>query len=96
MKPLKLEDFMPHVHTRFRVTEATELELELTAATDRSNAQLEQFSLIFIGPASSCLPQRLYELSHSQMGNIERFLVPLGPDKTGMRYEAAFSRFVES
>jgi hypothetical protein len=96
MKSLELEDFIPHVHTRFRVAGEEELELELTSATDRSNAQLVQFSLIFTGPVSSCLPQRLYELSHLRMGNVELFLVPVGPDRAGMGYEAAFSRFVES
>lgn len=96
MKPLKLEDILPHVHTRFQVAGEVPLELELASATDRSNSRLEQFSLIFAGPASPCLPQRLYELSHAGMGNVELFLVPVGPDETGMQYEAAFSRFVES
>lgn len=89
-----LGDFTPHLHTQFQVE--GEEKLELTSATDHSNAQLEQFSLIFTGPVSPCLPQRLYALSHPQMGNVELFLVPVGPDKTGMRYEAVFSRFIES
>lgn len=96
MKLHKLEDFIPHLHTRFQVAGEEKLELELTSATNHSNAQLEQFSLIFTGKASPCLPQRLYELTHPRMGHVELFLVPVGPDETGMRYEAAFSRFVES
>jgi uncharacterized protein DUF6916 len=96
MKALKLEDFIPHGHGRFQVAGEVPLELELTSATDHSNAQLEQFSLIFTGPVSPCLPQRLYELFHPGMGNVELFLVPVGPGETGMLYEAAFSRFIES
>lgn len=91
-----LGDFIPYLHTQFQIGGEEKLQLELTSATDHSNAQLEQFSLIFTGPVSPCLPQRLYELSHSQMGNVELFLVPIGPDKTGMGYEAAFSRFIAS
>ena len=91
-----LGDFTPYLHTQFQIGDEEKLELELTSATDYSNAQLEQFSLIFTGPISPCLPQRLYELSHPQMDNVELFLVPVGPDKTGNLYEAAFSRFVQS
>jgi hypothetical protein len=95
IEPLKLEDFIPHVHSQFQIAGEEKVELELTSATDHSNAQLEQFSLIFTGAVSPYLPQRLYALSHPHMGNVELFLVPVGPDQTGMRYEAAFSRFVD-
>ena len=91
-----LNDFIPHLHTPFEVGGEEKLELDLTSATDLSNAQLEQFSLIFTGPISPCLPQRLYDLSHPRLGNVELFLVPVGPDEAGMKYEAIFSRFVES
>jgi hypothetical protein len=30
------------------------------------------------------------------MGECELFLVPLGADASGMRYEAAFSRFIDA
>jgi hypothetical protein len=96
MKLLTLADFIPHLHTRFKVADKDDDELELTSATDRSNAQLVQFSLIFTGVASPYLPQGVYELTHPRMGNLELFLVPVGPDLTGMRYEAVFSRFAES
>lgn len=90
---LTCRDFAPHLHTRFRVEQLTEYELELTEVSDSSNALLEQFSLIFTGVASPWLKQGLYKLAHSQMAECELFLVPVGPDETGMRYEAAFSRF---
>jgi hypothetical protein len=95
-KTLAVEDFSPHLHTRFLVAGAGGEELELTSATDLSNAQLEQFSLIFTGKSSPWLPQSLYRLIHPLMGDIELFLVPVGPDAAGMRYEAVFCRFVES
>ena len=93
---LTSRDFAPHLHTRFRVAELTEYELELAEVSDSTNAQLEQFSLIFTGVASPWLNQGLYKLAHSQMPECELFLVPIGPDEKGMRYEAAFSRFTRT
>ena len=91
---LTIGDFAPHLHTRFRVLQPEGHELELTEVTDCSNAQLEQFSLIFTGAASPWLPQGMYKLAHSQMQECELFLVPIGPDAAGMRYQAVFSRFI--
>jgi hypothetical protein len=90
---LSLADFTPHVHTRFCVTGLSDYYLELTEAVDLSNAQLEQFSLAFSGVTSPWLPQGLYALTHPAMGECSLFLVPNGPDASGMRYQAAFSRF---
>ncbi|HYA37228.1 MAG TPA: hypothetical protein VEI74_03015 [Candidatus Methylomirabilis sp.] len=49
------------------------------------------FSLVFRGPLEPVLPQRIYRLEHGGLGTLEIFLVPLGPDKDGMRYEAVFN-----
>jgi hypothetical protein len=91
---LTLNDFAPHLHTRFRAATGADYELELAEVTDHSNAQLEQFSLIFIGIPSPWLPQGLYKLAHPQMGECELFLVPIGPGDAGMRYQAVFSRLI--
>jgi hypothetical protein len=37
------------------------------------------------------LAQGTYRLSHPQLGELELFLVPLGPAAEGMQYEAAFA-----
>jgi len=50
-----------------------------------------QFSLVFRGPAGRVLPQAIYRLAHAELGELELFLVPLGPDAQGSRYEAAFA-----
>ena len=77
-----LGDFSPYLHTQFQI--AGEEKLELTSVTDQSNAQLEQFSLIFTGAVSPCSPQRLYALSHPQMGNVELFSgTPSAPTRQG-------------
>jgi len=49
------------------------------------------FSLVFRAPAGTPLPQRIYRLHHEELGLLELFLVPIGPDADGMCYEAVFS-----
>ena len=40
----------------------------------------EVFSLFFHGPADSFVSQGIHRLKHSQMGELELFLVPVGRD----------------
>jgi hypothetical protein len=47
--------------------------------------------LLFRGPRTPVLPQRIYRLEHAVMGPLEIFLVPIGPDAEGMRYQAVFT-----
>ncbi len=55
-------------------------------------AGYEQFSALFLGPAAFVLPQRTYALRHEGLGALALFLVPVGRDAAGTRYEAVFSR----
>jgi hypothetical protein len=65
----------------------------LTAdTTSQEQAQRRlPFSLLFRGPREIVLPQRIYTLSHTTLGTFGLFLVPIGPDAEGMRYEAIFT-----
>src|SRR5260370_30663007 len=90
---LTRKDFAVHLHTIFKVETPAALELELEEIQDRSNARLEQFSVIFTGPMSPWLPQRTYTLLHPEMHQVALVLVPLGPPAARMVYEAAFTRF---
>jgi hypothetical protein len=73
--------------------------LELVEATESSEPggrgpegqERRQFSLVFRGPATPVLPQGSYPLGHQELDGLELFLVPIGPDSLGMRYEAAFA-----
>ncbi len=49
------------------------------------------FSLLFRGPEGMELPQGVYKVAHDDLGDGEIFLVPLGPGKEGMLYEAVFN-----
>jgi hypothetical protein len=49
------------------------------------------FSIVFRGAREIALPQRMYRMRHETIGDFEIFLVPIGPDREGMRYEAIFT-----
>jgi len=50
------------------------------------------FSLIFRSNSRSHLPQAIYAVGHPKLGDLELFLVPIGPDAEGrMRYQAVFN-----
>jgi hypothetical protein len=51
----------------------------------------QQFSLFFSGPVDAMLPQGTYALRHPELGDLDVFLVPLGPRDGAVRYEAAFA-----
>ena len=91
---LSSADFQPHLHTIFQIELPKALEVELAAVTDSSNPQVEQFSLLFLGPMSSPLRQGTYAFLHPKMGRQELFLVPLGPRDGRMAYEAVFARLI--
>ena len=48
------------------------------------------FRLHFHAPRESLLPQAMYHFRHTDLGSFDIFIVPLGPDDVGMRYEAVF------
>ena len=49
------------------------------------------FSVVFEGPLEHVLPQRTWPLDHAELGRLEIFLVPLGPEGDAMRYQAVFT-----
>jgi hypothetical protein len=81
---------------RVRPAGAPPLTFELIEATDLSRGgtpppnHRAPFSLVFRGPREPCLPQQTYQLEHDELGAFDLFVVPIGPDAHGMRYEAVF------
>jgi hypothetical protein len=96
-KVADFEDFARHRHERFRVAlENDEVDVELIEATDLGPAAVvagrrRTFSLVFRGPRDPALPQKIHSLNHAALGVLQIFLVPIGPDGVGMRYEAIFN-----
>jgi hypothetical protein len=88
-------DFAECLHTVFQIQAPGGgiVPLELISVTERDDApRLEQFSLLFRGPAAPLLPQQIHDWSHEKLGNRKMFFVPIGPLEGGMGYEVVFNR----
>ncbi len=93
--------FAPHVGETFRIsTDGSQSpDLQLVEATDLSTRYPSEqakergrpFSIIFRGPRDILLPQRTYRVEHDQIGTFDLFIVPVGQDRDGLRYEAVFN-----
>lgn len=96
---LTLPRLAPFVGSSFSVALLApwDLRLELAEAsplspqTSFTGAFRAPFRLIFHGPAQPVQPQATVPLDHPELGRLEIFLVPIGPDARGMRYEAIFT-----
>src|SRR5262245_12644833 len=54
-------------------------------------ARRRPFSLVVRQPGGAYLPQRIYSIEHQAFERLDLFLVPIGPDQSGMRYQAIFT-----
>jgi hypothetical protein len=102
LESLTAAAFDEHLTTVFRLQTGGEpLPLELVEVPRASYAadpasvgpssRRVPFSLLFRGPRSPYARQGTHRLEHDSLGTLELFLVPLGPDAAGMRYEAVFA-----
>jgi hypothetical protein len=98
LEQLQSNDFSSYLNQAFtiRLDGVEPIELELVLVTERGKAfrpgTRQPFSLHFLGPVSTqYLAQHMYRLEHPELGALEIFLVPLGPEEGRMRYEAIFS-----
>lgn len=109
LETLTAEDFRGIRSSRFRLTGGPR-EDGAPAAFDAELAEVTEFpasasgtfptpfSVLFHGPLEPVMPQGIYRLEHEQLGTLEFFIVPVGPNEpsapgeaeTAMRYEAVF------
>ncbi len=93
--------FAEHRGDTFRISpdSSRSIEVELIEVTDLSErsgrataeGRRRPFSIVFRGPSNILLPQRIYPMEHDTIGAFDLFLVPIGPDAQGLRYEAIFT-----
>lgn len=97
LEKLTHDDFLKWLHQKYEIHhDGAMLEVELTECRTlpypgRKDAQRVPFAVIFRGPLQPVLSQRIYKLEGGSIGSLEIFIVPVGPDAVGMRYEAIFS-----
>lgn len=91
------QDFEAHVDTTFSVPleegslELTLIEVSSVKADTTEAGQAEPFSILFRAAGTEQLEQGTYSMQHEEMGDLVLFIVPIGPDDNGMRYEAVFT-----
>jgi hypothetical protein len=93
-----LHEFLPHVGETFRaiVDEEWEIHMRLSEAAPwrgfavTAGARVP-YTLLFHAPAEANVGQRIVRLEHETLAPVNLFLVPLGADSGGMRYEAVVS-----
>ena len=92
-KPLLNQSFRVHISAD-QIVDVTLIEttdLPPVPLRDQKTRTREPFSLVFRGAKTFRLPQRIYSVEHSALGVSNIFLVPIGPDAQGERYEAIFN-----
>jgi hypothetical protein len=93
------ELFEENLNTRYEIEseDGGRQNLELISVTRLANGPaVKAFSAIFRGTADRPLGQGTYLTRHARMGEAPLFLVPVGREADGMRYEAVFNRLVKS
>jgi len=95
---LTVEKFKPHVGETFQflLGEGQSEPLELLSATETPRSARPghrmPFSLIFRASSRQFyVPQGIFPLEHSQVGRLDLFMVPVGPDDAGMLFQAVFN-----
>ena len=98
LQDLTAAAFEAHRGTTFRIDHGSGAPLEVVLHQVRRlephpGPRAEPFSAYFLGPRSPILRQQIFKVEHDQMGTLELFLVPIGPDPQagGMLYEAVFN-----
>jgi hypothetical protein len=104
LEQLVFASFSGLLNSKFRVVidAQNSVEVELVEITPPQTGQggaggrqtFENFSLIFLGPLNPVLPQKIYWFESAQLGRFEMFIVPVGQDQSGTRYQAIFSRLI--
>ncbi len=96
LEKLNSRIFTEQLHSKFKVQTGTDaaIELELIEVGERpTSPKMECFSVVFRGPVSSVLPQKIWKMEHPRLGTFSLFLTPLGAKEDGATYEAVFHRY---
>jgi hypothetical protein len=93
---MTIDDFADRVGETFSGAAADGRALALTLASvdalpAASDGGRAPFSLEFVDATPDHVPQQIVALEHPEVGAFELFVVPLGPDARGMRYQAIFT-----
>jgi len=83
------------LNTKFRIhlESSGTIELDLIAVEDFGvSGRQERFSILFKGPLEPAIWQGMVRMDHDHFGTLDLFIVAIGREEDGMRYEAVFNR----
>jgi Domain of unknown function (DUF6916) len=93
---------LQHAKFRVRLDASNRVELELVevrvvgpaskSGSGSSEAGPASFSLLFHGPETPFLAQRMYVMEQETIGEFDLFIVPVGRTGGGFQYQAIFNR----
>jgi hypothetical protein len=67
-------------------------EVHLLKSDPSNESSKNPFSVVFLHPGDAPYPQGIYRIQCESIGEMDLFLVPIGPGKDGgMQYEAIFT-----
>jgi hypothetical protein len=96
LSKITIEDFQKYKGHHFTIRFTPEVELsaelmEISELKQYSKTERIPFSVIFrTGQKNEYYPQATFILIDPESGEMPLFMVPIGPDQNGMRYEAIF------
>jgi hypothetical protein len=95
LRTLTAATFAPFHHDPFwvRPRDAPPFEVELIEVVESADQRASRapFSLVFRGGPDPPLRQRIYRVEHDELGALDIFFVPIGPDEVGQLYQAIFT-----
>ncbi len=95
LEDLRIDSFERLKDSPFRIVVADGMTVDtrLNTVTPLGDSGSRQaFSLIFHAPLEApVLPQSIYRFEQPEIGPLEMFAVPLGPDRGVFRYEVIFT-----
>ena len=95
LENLTIDDFSNRIGETFRIRIADDQALDIALAEVNAlgtgTGKRTPFSLMLRSSGPAYAPQGIYRIEHNQLGAFDLFIVPLGPDQQGMRYEVIFT-----
>jgi len=95
--PYRIDDFNGCINQSFNLelSDSSPYPLELISVDRHPGSatvgDYEVFSVVFRANDDAVLEQQIYRINHETLGDLDLFIVPIGADEKGMRYEAVFS-----
>lgn len=93
---LEISDFQPLLNQIFYIQFSPEIRLEaelveVTEICGYTPLQRKPFSFVLLTDNKMNYPQSTYILEHPIKGELPVFLVPIGAEEKGLKYEAVFA-----